>query len=92
MKTAAVRLILVVVVLLAVAVIAEAQPEKISRIGFLDSSTASGMAGLLETFRRELTKLGWVEGKNITIEYRFAEGKTERLAELVATWFVSRLI
>jgi len=54
------------------------QAGKIFRIGFLDSSTASGMAGLLETFRRELTKLGWVEGKNITIEYRFAEGKTER--------------
>ena len=60
------------------------QPGKIFRMGFLDSSTASGMAGLLETFRRELTKLGWVEGKNITIEYRFAEQNTERLPELAA--------
>jgi putative ABC transport system substrate-binding protein len=60
------------------------QPGKIFRIGFLDSSTASGMAGLLETFRRELTKLGWVEGKNITIEYRFAEQDTKRLPELAA--------
>jgi putative ABC transport system substrate-binding protein len=60
------------------------QTGKIFRIGFLDSSTASGMAGLFETFRRELTKLGWIEGKNITIEYRFAEGKPERLPELAA--------
>jgi putative ABC transport system substrate-binding protein len=64
---------------------ANAQPPgKIFRIGFLDSSTASGMAGLLETFRRELNKLGWIEGKNITIEYRFAEGRLERLPELAA--------
>jgi ABC-type uncharacterized transport system substrate-binding protein len=57
---------------------------KVFRIGFLDSSTASGMAILLEAFREELIKLGWVEGKNITIEYRFAEQKNERLPELVA--------
>jgi putative ABC transport system substrate-binding protein len=65
--------------------LAEAQQQgKIPRIGFLDSSTASGMAVLLEPFREELSKLGWVEGKNITIEYRFAEQKNERLPELVA--------
>ena len=60
------------------------QTGKVLRIGFLDASTASGMAGLLETFRRELTKLGWVEGKNITIEYRFAEQTQERIPELAA--------
>ena len=60
------------------------QAGKIFRIGFLDSSTASGMAVLLDVFRQELTKLGWVEGKNITLEYRFAEGKSERLPELAA--------
>src|SRR5262245_53416234 len=53
------------------------QPGKIFRIGFVDVSTASGMAGLLETFRQEMRKLGWIEGKNITIEYRFAEGKND---------------
>ena len=51
------------------------QTGKISRIGFLDVSTASGSAVLLEAFRQELSKLGWIEGKNITIEYRFAEQK-----------------
>ncbi len=38
----------------------------------------------MEAFRQELSKLGWIEGKNITIEYRFAEQKTERLPELAA--------
>ena len=77
--------ILVAAMLLAVAVLAEAQqPGKILRIGFLDASTASGTAGLVEVFRQELNKLGWIEGKNITFEYRFAEQKRERLPELAA--------
>jgi putative ABC transport system substrate-binding protein len=58
------------------------QTGKIFRIGFLDSSTASGMAVLLDAFRQELGKLGWIEGKNITIEYRFAEQHPARLPEL----------
>jgi putative tryptophan/tyrosine transport system substrate-binding protein len=60
------------------------QTGKIFRIGFLDNSTASGSAVLVEAFRQELSKLGWIEGKNITIEYRFAEQKGERLPELAA--------
>ena len=51
------------------------QTGKVLRIGFLDNSTASGSAVLLDAFRQEMRKLGWIEGKNITIEYRFAEGK-----------------
>ena len=60
------------------------QAGKIFRIGFLDNSTASGIAVLSEAFRQELTKLGWIEGKNLTIEYRFSEQKRERLPELAA--------
>jgi putative tryptophan/tyrosine transport system substrate-binding protein len=60
------------------------QAGKISRIGFLDNSTASSITVFLEAFRQELSKLGWIEGKNITIEYRFAEQKNERLPELAA--------
>jgi putative ABC transport system substrate-binding protein len=60
------------------------QPGKVFRIGFLDNSTASGMAVLLDAFRQELSKLGWIEGKNIVIESRFAEGKNDRLPELAA--------
>jgi putative ABC transport system substrate-binding protein len=46
--------------------------------------TASSIAVFLEAFRQELSKLGWIEGKNITIEYRFAEQKSERPPELAA--------
>jgi hypothetical protein len=64
---------------------AEAQQTgKVARIGFLDNSTASGSAPLVDAFRQELNKLGWIEGKNITIEYRFAEQKLERLPERAA--------
>jgi putative ABC transport system substrate-binding protein len=70
---------------LTTASLAEAQQAgKIFRIGFLDSSTASGMAVLLEAFWQEMRKLGWIEGKNIAVEYRFAEGKSDRLPELAA--------
>jgi putative tryptophan/tyrosine transport system substrate-binding protein len=66
--------------------LAEAQQTgKVPRIGFLDTSTASGSAVLVDAFQQELSKLGWIEGKNVTIEYRFAEGKgTTRLSELAA--------
>ena len=71
--------------LFALSVSAEAQQTgKIFRIGFLDPSNASGSAVLVDAFRQELTKLGWIEGKNITIEYRFAEQRSERLPELAA--------
>jgi len=60
------------------------QPKKIFRIGFLDNSTASGSAVLVEAFRQELSRLGWNEGKNIAIEYRFAEGQPKRQPELAA--------
>ena len=60
------------------------QAGKVFRIGFLDASTVSGMAGLVDAFQQELTKLGWIGGKNITIEYRFAEQKRERVPELAA--------
>jgi len=51
------------------------QAGKIFRIGFLDNSTASGSAVLVEVFHHELNKLGWIDGKNVTIEYRFGESK-----------------
>src|SRR4029434_8072 len=60
------------------------QPGKIFRIGYLENSTASGSAVLVDAFRQEMRKLGWIEGKNIAIEYRFSELKAERLPELAA--------
>jgi putative tryptophan/tyrosine transport system substrate-binding protein len=77
--------ILVATLVLVFGVAGEAQQTgKVLRIGFLDNSTASGIAVLLEAFQEELRKLGWIEGKNITIEYRFAEQKSDRLRELAA--------
>jgi len=58
------------------------QPTKVARIGFLDPSTAAASEVLVDAFRQELSKLGWTEGKNIVIQYRFAEQKNDRLPEL----------
>jgi len=60
------------------------QPNRVPRIGYLDPSTASSGAASLDAFRQELSKLGWIERKNITIEYRFAEQEPKRLPELAA--------
>jgi putative ABC transport system substrate-binding protein len=60
------------------------QTGKIFRIGYLDNSNATSQAVLVEALRQELSKLGWIEGKNIIIEYRFAEQKNERIPELAA--------
>jgi len=60
------------------------QPKKIPRIGFLLSSTADAQSNRADAFRQGLRDLGYVEGQNISIEYRYAEGKPGRLPELVA--------
>ena len=60
------------------------QAGKIFRIGFLDPSDARSSAVRFKAFWEEVRRLGWIEGKNITIEYRFAEGNNDRLAELAA--------
>ena len=83
MKRAAVPSILVAVVLLVLGVIAEAQqPAKITRIGYLDAVSFSVNAARVEAFRQGLRKLGYVEGKNIFIEWRSADGKLGRLPAL----------
>jgi putative tryptophan/tyrosine transport system substrate-binding protein len=85
MTKAAVPSILVVLVLVAVAVIAEAQqPAKIPRIGFLTGGFPSAGAPRIDALRQGLRELGYVEGKNIVIEYRYAEGKLDRMPALSA--------
>jgi putative ABC transport system substrate-binding protein len=85
MKRAAMPSILVVVVLLAVAVIAEAQqPKKVFRIGYLTSSEPVGDFARAEAFRQILRGLGYIEGQNIITEYRYAAGKPDRLSGLAA--------
>lgn len=58
------------------------QPGKVARIGYLDNSTAAGSAELFEHFRKQMTQFNLIEGKNLAIEYRYAEGKLDRLSEL----------
>ena len=60
------------------------QPARIHRIGILSPSSGSVFSARDEAFRQRLRQLGYVEGKNIVIEYRYAEGKRERLPDLAA--------
>jgi putative ABC transport system substrate-binding protein len=77
--------ILVAVVLLAVGVTAEAQqPKKVSRIGYLSSSDPATESARSEAIRLALRELGYMEGQNIAIEYRYTEGKIDRAPELAA--------
>ena len=60
------------------------QPAKVPRIGYLSVSSPSAMSTRTEAFRQGLRELGYVEGKNIVIEWRSAEGKRDRLPSLAA--------
>ena len=85
MKRAAVGSIAVAVMLLAVAVIAEAQQsKKIPRLGYLSSGDPASESARSEGVRLALCELGYIEGQNIAIEYRYAEGKNDRASELAA--------
>jgi putative tryptophan/tyrosine transport system substrate-binding protein len=64
--------------------VAQQSAGKVPRIGFLGSGSAAAVAKPLEAFRAGLRELGYVEGRNIAIEYRWGEGKFERLPELAA--------
>jgi putative ABC transport system substrate-binding protein len=84
MKKAVLLSILVVVVQLSVAVIAEAQqPKKVPLIGYVDAGSPASTGHRAQAFVQGLKALGYVEGQNVTIEYRWAEGKLERLAAFV---------
>jgi ABC-type uncharacterized transport system substrate-binding protein len=61
-----------------------AQPTKIPRIGYVSSTSPSAASSRIEAFRQGLRELGYIEGKNLVIEWRFAEGKLDRLPALAA--------
>ena len=70
-------------VLIAAPLAAQAeQADRVFRIGVLGHSSASASAGRIEAFRQGLRDLGYVEGKNVALEYRWSEGKQDRLPEL----------
>ncbi len=60
------------------------QPKKVQRIGYLVSSDAASDSAQSEAIRLGLRDLGYIEGQNIAIEYRYAEGKRDRYPELAA--------
>jgi putative ABC transport system substrate-binding protein len=86
MKKAALGSMLFAGALLAVAVTVEAQqPTKVPRIGYLSGAGDPSNPGPnVEAFRRGLQELGYIEGKNILVEYRYIEGKRDRIPSLVA--------
>ena len=60
------------------------QAGKLPTIGFLGSSSASGWSPWTAAFVQRLNELGWVEGRTVAIEYRWADGRSERFAEIAA--------
>jgi ABC-type uncharacterized transport system substrate-binding protein len=73
------------VMLIALGLPAEAQqPTKVPRIGFLGATSPSTIPARLDAFRQGLRDLGYVEGNNIVIEYRYADGKLDRVPALAA--------
>jgi putative ABC transport system substrate-binding protein len=76
--------LLLTIILLTVYLAEARQPTKIPRIGYLNTASLSANADRIEALRQGLRELGYVEGKNIVIEYRFGEGKLDRLPAMVA--------
>src|SRR5262245_6262224 len=64
-----------------------AQPAKLPTIGILGAATPSAWSQFIAAFVQRLRELGWIEGRNVAFEFRWAEGRTERFTE-IATEFV----
>ena len=76
---------LLAIILLAAVSIADAQqPKKVPRIGYFSSNDPATESSRAEAIRLALRALGYIEGQNIATEYRYAEGKQDRYAELAA--------
>jgi len=68
------------------------QPAKLPTIGFLGTSTPSAWSYNVAFFVQRLYELGWIEGRNVVIEYRWAEGRSERFAEIAAEFARVRIV
>src|SRR6516225_4479141 len=60
------------------------QPRKLPTIGFLGTTSQSAWSTWTAAFVRRLNEMGWIEGRTVSIEYRWAEGRTEQFAEIAA--------
>jgi putative ABC transport system substrate-binding protein len=60
------------------------ESAKLPTIGFLGAATSSAWSRWVAAFAQRLRELGWIEGRTVTIEYRWAEGRSERFAEIAA--------
>ena len=79
------KVIAFLLIILTTAHLAEAQqPKKVPRIGYLSSVDAVRESSRAEAIRLALRELGYIEGQNIATEYRYAEGKLDRVPELAA--------
>jgi hypothetical protein len=78
-------LVMLILSWLAVPLTADRQPPgKVPRIGLLIPGSSSGFSSRIEVFRQGLPEHGWMEGQNVPIEYRSAEGRAERFVDLAA--------
>jgi putative ABC transport system substrate-binding protein len=77
-------ILLLTTFLLTTALPAEAQPTKVPRIGFLGATSRTALSARVQAFRQGLRELGYAEGENIVLEYRWGEGRNERLPGLAA--------
>jgi len=64
--------------------VADAQPARLRRIGYVGNASANPGRPQLEAFRRGLRELGWIEGQTFAVEFRWADGNPERIPQLVA--------
>jgi putative tryptophan/tyrosine transport system substrate-binding protein len=79
-----ITVLVISVLLIAVSFVEAQQAKKMPRLGFLSALTPAAVSDHLEAFRQRLRQLGWAEGHNVALEYRWAEGKYERLPDLSA--------
>ena len=74
--------------LFALSLPAQAQPAKIPRVGYLNASSAAVAARYVEAFRQGLREVGYVEGKNIVVEYRYGELRPDRVPAIAAYRYI----
>jgi putative ABC transport system substrate-binding protein len=78
------RVLLMMLALLPIVVTADAQQtQKSPKVGFLVAGAAGSPSPFIEAFENGLRDLGWIKDQNVTVEYRYAEGKAERFPDLV---------